>query len=484
MMLTKDSLTILTSAKKAAAFEKDCREVFGDNVPGGKLDLTVLVKDKTDSYASNYAALMAEAKKGSSDNKVNIGTFTKSKQEGNFTTGWNNFVASDADASVVDVSAGFAEASAVKDEKELLSGKNAARLSAKVVNLVKGEIIKAIDEGKPPTHQKLSEKMEGILDNPIAALKLSGVSEEDFESCYPPTIQSGGEYNLSLGYESNNKTLSGDIIIASLGGRFEYYCAHLTRTYFINPTSHVQKVYQLLVDVEQLMLKSLKDGTPLKDVYKSAEDYIKEDSPNMLQYFTKNVGFGIGIGLRDSSYVLSSKNGRTLKENMTYAIHIGFENVPMELTNDEKKKKAVGARALKTFSCALGDTVVVGLAHQNAEILTNRAKSEWGKVSFDITDSDEEEEEEEVEEAKSSSSSSSSSRSDGTRRSSRIDHEAMDAQRAKLEELERKQLAVLKKRQEKALRDARDRAARAVGTDNDGGKLRKLLFIIYTTNLN
>ena len=61
MMLTKDSLTILTSAKKAAAFEKDCREVFGDNVPGGKLDLTVLVKDKTDSYASNYAALMAKA---------------------------------------------------------------------------------------------------------------------------------------------------------------------------------------------------------------------------------------------------------------------------------------------------------------------------------------------------------------------------------------------------------------------------------------
>jgi len=43
----------------------------------------------------------------------------------------------------------------------------------------------------------------------------------------------------------------------------------------------------------------------------------------------------------------------------------------------------------------------------------------------------------------------------------------MEQQRAKLEELERKQLAVLKKRQEKALRDARDRAARKVGMDSN-----------------
>jgi nucleosome binding factor SPN SPT16 subunit len=63
MLLTKDHLTILTSAKKAAAFEKDCGAVFGDSVTGGSLGLTVLVKDKSDGYAANFAALMSAAKK-------------------------------------------------------------------------------------------------------------------------------------------------------------------------------------------------------------------------------------------------------------------------------------------------------------------------------------------------------------------------------------------------------------------------------------
>ena len=60
-----------------------------------------------------------------------------------------------------------------------------------------------------------------MLDNPINAFKLTGVNEEDFEACYPPTIQSGeGNYSLSLGAESDENVLKGDIIIASLGGRY------------------------------------------------------------------------------------------------------------------------------------------------------------------------------------------------------------------------------------------------------------------------
>ena len=239
------------------------------------------------------------------------------------------------------------------------------------------------------------------MDNPIEALKLKGVNEEDFEACYAPTIQSGGEYNLALGSESDSRTLSGDVIIASLGARFEYYCAHLTRTYFINPSAHVQKVYQLLLDVQSQIFKSLRDGTALKDVYAAAENYIKEDSPTLLQYFTKNCGFGTGIGLRDSSHVISSKNIRVCKKNMIFVVSIGFSNVPMELTKEEEEKNAKngttdgGARAMKSFSCAVGDTVVVGMNNQDAEPWTNKAKSEWGKVSFDISTSDSDEDDDE-----------------------------------------------------------------------------------------
>ena len=466
MLLTKDRLTILTSPKKAAAFESECKSVFGANVSGGSLELEIIIKDKSDDYKANYATLIAAAKLGITGT-MKLGTFTKAQSQGAFTTGWGVAIAEAADIELVDVSSGFACASAVKDDKELLSGKNAARLSAKVMKLLKEEITKTIDEGNPPTHAALSDKMDKILDNPIAALKLSNVNEEDFEACYPPTIQSGGEYNLALGAESDQRTLSGDVIIASLGARFEYYCAHLTRTYFINPSAHVQKVYQLLLDVQQQVFKQLRDGTALKDVYAAAEQYIKEDSPNLLPYFTKSCGHATGIGLRDSSHVVSAKNVRHAKKNMMFVITVGFHNVPMELTEEEKAKKADGARALKAFSCAVGDTVVVGMKHQDAESWTTKAKSDWGKVSFDITGSDEEDEDQDDDDDVDavSKKESRSRGASGARRSSRIDHEAMNAQKAKREELERKQLAVLKKRQEKALRDARDRAAKG----GDGG---------------
>ena len=157
--------------------------------------------------------------------------------------------------------------------------------------------------------------------------------------------------------------------------RFEYYCAHLTRTYFINPSSYVQKVYQLALDVQQQVMKELRDGVALKDVYQSAVQFIQEDTPALLKYFTKNCGFATGIGLRDSTHVISTKCSRTASKNMTFVVTVGFENVPMVLTESEKKKKSDGARGMKLFTCAVGDTVVVGMKHQNSEAWTTKAKS-------------------------------------------------------------------------------------------------------------
>jgi len=158
---------------------------------------------------------------------------------------------------------------------------------------------------------------------------------------------------------------------------------------------------------------------------------------------------------------------------MIFVVSIGFSNVPMELTKEEEEKNAKngttdgGARAMKSFSCAVGDTVVVGMNNQDAEPWTNKAKSEWGKVSFDISTSDSDEDDDESDdEAKKSPKKEDTGR--GARRSSRIDHEAMEASKAKREELERKTLAVLKKRQKQALKAAQERAAKGGNGGNNG----------------
>ena len=99
---------------------------------------------------------------------------------------------------------------------------------------------------------------------------------------------------------------------------------------------------------------------------------------------------------------------------------------------------------------------------------------EWNKVSFDIAGSDEEEEEddedEEDEKKEGKGTIQEKTGPGGTRRSSRIDHEGMAAAKAKMEELERKQLAVVKKRQEKAMRDARNRAAANAGSSSSNAE--------------
>ena len=131
-------------------------------------------------------------------------------------------------------------------------------------------------------------------------------------------------------------------------------------------------------------MKELRDGVALKNVYQSAVQFIQEDTPALLKYFTKNCGFATGIGLRDSTHVLSAKCSRTASKNMTFVVTVGFENVPMVLTESEKKKKSDGARGMKLFTCAVGDTVVVGMKHQNSEAWTTKAKSGASCVAFSI----------------------------------------------------------------------------------------------------
>jgi nucleosome binding factor SPN SPT16 subunit len=157
-------LTILTSEKKAKAFENDCKSAFGVSAAGGNLELSVIVKDKSDGYAANYAALIAAAQqgRGADAGPLKVGTFTKSKQEGAFVNGWEEALKATNGVQTVDVTSGFAVASAAKDEKELLSAKNAARLSAKVMKMLKEDITSSIDEGKPPSHASLSRKYEKV----------------------------------------------------------------------------------------------------------------------------------------------------------------------------------------------------------------------------------------------------------------------------------------------------------------------------------
>jgi nucleosome binding factor SPN SPT16 subunit len=464
MAITPTHLIVVTSPKKAEHFSA----LEGAFAAGGAGALKIIHKVKgEDNYGANFAELLS-ACKAVDGGVTKIGTFVKSVAEGGFATAWGEALSAAAETEVVDISAAFNTATACKEPAEQDSVKTASVLAAKVMNKLKGSFMECVGTGASLKHSALSEKYNGILESPFDALELSRdeLREDDFESCYAPTVQSGGEYTTTqLGAESNDTDVKGDVLIASLGARYKGYCAHITRTYFINPTEQAKRVYKVLTEVQDVIIKALKPGAELRGVHAEALQFIQDQAPDLKEYFCKSFGFGIGLGLRDSSHVISHKCTRKVAENMTFVVQASFQDIPAELTLVEKRKKAEGARALKTLSCALSDTVVVlpGFSdgtHPGAQPWTQKkAKRAFNKVSQDLKSDDDDDDESEEEEVAASSSSSSRSSSRGTRRSSRIDHEAMELQKQKLAELERKQAAVLERKRKRALAEARKRAS-------------------------
>jgi nucleosome binding factor SPN SPT16 subunit len=59
----------------------------------------------------------------------------------------------------------------------------------------------------------------------------------------------------------------------------------------VEPSKELEEVYELLLSVEQILLENLKPDTRICDSYKLAIDHVKENKPEMLQYFVKaNLG--------------------------------------------------------------------------------------------------------------------------------------------------------------------------------------------------
>ena len=117
-------------------------------------------------------------------------------------------------------------------------------------SVLKGCFLKAMqdvienDDGTAATqktHSALAEEVDAFLvDHPAKIPKVGKkLSEQDkaaLDSCFAPVVQSGGAYDLSANAESNDEALKYDVIIASLGARYQGYCSWVTRTYFVDAT--------------------------------------------------------------------------------------------------------------------------------------------------------------------------------------------------------------------------------------------------------
>ncbi|KAG5651278.1 hypothetical protein H0H81_009221 [Sphagnurus paluster] len=198
------------------------------------------------------------------------------------------------------------------------------------------------------------------------------------EFCYPPIIisrSSKSGYDLRYTVESSDDNIAHKgVLLVAFGLRYKSYCANVARTFIVDPNPDQERQYNLLLSLQTELLSVIKDGVSSREVYQHAISFVRGRDPDLERHFVKNVGFGMGIEFRDSAYLLSAKNGRSLKTDMIVNLGLGFS----DLVDGSGKK----------YSLHVVDTVRIGL--EKSILLTEGTRSTKDTLFFLTPESEEE----------------------------------------------------------------------------------------------
>lgn len=373
MILSQEAVYIVTTAKKAKHLEL----LKNGPIPVETLVVTKEPETKTKAFDKCLDVIKAAGKK--------VGTLAKPEPTGPFADDWRKaFGDISKDVEEVDIAPALSLAAfAVKDENELRSMRTAGRACSGLINdYWVEEMAEILDSGKVRSHSALAKKIDEKIDDVKFFTKLSKIpgdfDTQQLEWAYGPVVESGGKYDLRFSAQPDNEALHAGIIFAGIGLRYKTYCSVIGRTYLVDPTKDISTNYKLLQTVHEMVLKEIKDGAVVKDVYNKALGLVRSKKPELEKHFVKSIGAAIGIELKDPNLALNGKNTRQLKDGMTLAITTGFTDVPNP--DSEEEKTAV-------YSLGITDTIRVTRA--DAVNFTKEAEAELENIEFFFNDPNE-----------------------------------------------------------------------------------------------
>ncbi|ODV60598.1 chromatin-remodeling protein SPT16 [Ascoidea rubescens DSM 1968] len=386
IFITKDLLIFVTSLSKG----KYLKHLTNDK--------DILLWTRSKNAAQNlkiFNDLIDKIVQLNPDSKsINIGVPIKDKVQGKFINEWNQvFDKRNSESpdtlsfNKIDISLGLSISIQLNDPIELGFLKIASKSSNIMIKYFTDQMIKIVDDELKISHEKFSENIEAKIDDNkflllqkkkyFDPLKLN-VDLNSLDWCYTPIIQSGGTYDLKPSAASNSNLLSYEgIIIASLGIRYRSYCANVARTFLIDPTKEMESNYQFLLNVQKFKLSLLKVGKKASEVYNETLEYIKKERPDLTNNFLKNCGWLTGLDFKDSTFLLNSRNERSIQNSLVFNLVTGFHNIknPNSKSNNDK-----------VYSLLLIDTVQIN--DNNPVILTDYSKNK-DVVSFYFNDEEE-----------------------------------------------------------------------------------------------
>lgn len=318
-------------------------------------NIVIFARNKDPNHnKSQFEKFFKELETSITANNNLVGVLQKDKYQGKFINEWNPLWEDvKSKFELRDVSLGISETLEFKDEDEQKKLRIASRTSVNMMNYFTDEMSKIVDEDLNISNSKLVDRIENKIDDVkffknMESNKLMKKLGKDFDLnnldwCYKPIIQSNGKYELKFSVESTDDKLSGPVIMASLGLRYNNYCSNLSRSFLIAPSKDMEKNYEFLVSLQEHLFNFLKGGAKFNDIYNEAINFIEQNNPDLKSHFVKNIGSLIGIDFRDSTGIFNMKNDRILKENSVVNLVLGFSNL-----NDPEKG---------TYGLLLSDTI-------------------------------------------------------------------------------------------------------------------------------
>ncbi|VVC28157.1 Hypothetical protein CINCED_3A014976 [Cinara cedri] len=377
-VFTQESVHIIASKKKVE-FLKPAENVKDSDCPSVKL----IIREKGGNDKDSFEKLIKALK--SSKNGKTVGVFGKEKYPGVFMDAWRSEF-DKQNFETVDISPVMGFILSIKAENEITLIKKASLSSVEMfTKYLKEQIMEIIDSDKKVKHTKLVEGLEGALSD--KKYLPGNVDPSQLEFCYPPIIQSGGNYSLKFSATSDKNILHFGVIICSLGIRYKSYCSNIIRTILVNPTEEIQTNYEFLISLQDILVSKLKSGNKLSDIYNSGLEYAKKEKPSLVAFLTKNFGFVMGIEFRESSLMIAPKTTASVKKGQVYNLCVGLSG----LTNKEGSNKET-----KLYALYVGDTVLVN--EDTPATLLTPSKKKLKNIAIYLNDDEEDGEEDDEKE--------------------------------------------------------------------------------------
>jgi len=308
-----------------------------------------------------------------------ISTLTSEPPYGDFGDAWVKCI---EDIKQVDLSLGLQSALLDSDSYTVENlNKSSGLLSRAMKKVFERQMQKAFDNDKvSETHKKFSKMLETCLNDP-AKMRVPDVDKEDVECAFPPIVQSGGKFSLTIGAESDENTLSSDVLICQIGVRFKEYTGVVGRTFLVNAAKEEKNIYASLVQVHEYLLKLLKPGAELGEIYDSVKEMLIKKHPELESSFGKIIGWGTGLDMRYHKYLIKAGNKQLVRKGMPFIVMLQLDGIPLSEAGKKKFKSIKG----ENFSLLISNTVLV--EESGAVALTKEHSYDLDDIVFDLDNS-------------------------------------------------------------------------------------------------